>query len=270
MHFTNKMSVPVKIRVFSSPANPVIADGTVVYVIAKVTAVPLPPNKDNLHFFLEAMVLSPHPGNPNDPNYDDITPDNIVPWCWAIGSVTTETLPLADNKSHSLDLSVSDYVHDAVASSAIWCRFEGSNARWARGPLKPNVSSIIQVAGPLARTFSPGHVELTIEHIVLSLGVNTDASAAAASPTKKRKYAAAAPLNATPSTLTVVDVTASGLSAPTSTSASAPMAVIEAAAASSEANLAPPLDDSTPSVVPAATLPRMSKYKGKGKASKAS
>lgn len=149
------------------------------------------------------------------------------------------------------------------------CRFEGSNARWARGPPKPNVSSIIQVAGPLAGIFSPGHVELTIDHIVLSLGVNTDASPAAASPTKKRKYAAAAPLNATPSTLTAVDATASGLSAAASTSASPPMAVVEAAAASCEANLAPPLDDSTPSVAPAAASPRMSKYKGKGKASKA-
>lgn len=119
MHFTNRMSVPVEIRVFSSPANPIIADGTVVYVIAKVAAVPSPPNKDNLHFFLEAMVLSPYPGNPNDPNYDDITPDNIVPWCWAIGSVSTETLALADNKSHGFDLSVSDYVRDAVASSVI-------------------------------------------------------------------------------------------------------------------------------------------------------
>lgn len=124
MHLNNKTSVPVEIRVFSNPAHHIIANETVVYLIAKVAAVPPSPKKkdtklDNVHFFLEGMSLSPYPGNPTDPNYDDMTPDNIVPWCWAIGSVATETLPLADNKSHGFDLSVSDYVRDNTTSSTI-------------------------------------------------------------------------------------------------------------------------------------------------------
>lgn len=120
MHLTNKTSTPVEIRVFSNPAIPIIPDATVVYIIAKVAAVPASTTaKDNVCFYLEAMSISPYPGNPSDSNYDDITPDNIVPWCWAVGSVTTKTLQLADNKSFGFDLSVFDYIRNAVASSTL-------------------------------------------------------------------------------------------------------------------------------------------------------
>ncbi|KIO19448.1 hypothetical protein M407DRAFT_30910 [Tulasnella calospora MUT 4182] len=274
MHFANKTSVPVEVRIFANAANPIVPDGTVVYMVAKVAAVPPSASlQNNPQFYLEAMHLSPHPGNPTDPNYDDITPDNIVPWCWAIGSVMTDTLPLADNKSHGFDLSVSDYVRDSMSGSTIRCRFEGSNARWARGPPKPNISSIIQVSGPLARVFAPGHLELTIEHIVLSLGTSTDASPAS-SPSKKRKYAAVASTVTTLPSPTAVEATAQGLLPPASTSTSTsvhPMAAVEEVAALSEAALDPATDENHgPTAAPSpATPPKTSKYKGKGKGSKA-
>ncbi|KIO21900.1 hypothetical protein M407DRAFT_28539 [Tulasnella calospora MUT 4182] len=274
MHLTNKTSIPVEVRVFSNPANPIITDGTVVYIITKVAAVPpLVAIKHNIHFYLEAMSLSPYPGNPTDPNYDDFTPDNIVPWCWAIGLVATETLLLADNKSHGFDLSVSGYGCDATVGSSIRCRFEGSNGCWAHSPLKPNVSSVIQVCGPLAGIFASSHLELMIEHIILSLGTNTDASPISDSPSKKRKYAAVTPANTTLPSPTAVEATAQGLPAPATTSTTTlipPMAAVEDSAALSEATLNPATDrDPGPTAGPSPATPvKPSKYKGKGKSSK--
>lgn len=128
------------------------------------------------------------------------------------------------------------------------------------------MSSIIQVTGPLAGTFAPGHLELTIEHIVLSLGTNTDASpAAAASPGKKRKYAAVPTATASLPIPTAVEATAQGLTAAASTS-TRPMTVVDNAAALSEASLDPVAEETSPTPPTAST--RNSKYRGKGKATK--
>lgn len=154
----------------------------------------------------------------------------------------------------------------ALSFGVCRCRFEGANGRWARGPLKPNVSSVVQVCGPLAGIFAPGHIELTIEHIVLSLGLNTDAPTASASPSKKRKYAAAVPPTNPLTSPSAVEVTAQGLT-PIATTSATPMAVVADAAALSEVELAlSPSADPTSSLGPAATTPpKPSKGKGKGK-----
>lgn len=74
-------------------------------------------------------------------------------------------------------------------------RFAGDNARWAaKGPPKPNVNSIIQIAGPLSSVNPSGHLEMTIEHIVLGLGsassTSTPSDSVTSSPAKRSKYSA--------------------------------------------------------------------------------
>ncbi|KIO16377.1 hypothetical protein M407DRAFT_35660, partial [Tulasnella calospora MUT 4182] len=79
----------------------ILPEGTVAFVITKLCRVLGNPADDEAKFHLDAITIEPHPGDPSTEEYDNITPDNVVPWVWAIGSVASGLIVMPDKKSKS-------------------------------------------------------------------------------------------------------------------------------------------------------------------------
>lgn len=195
IQLTNGTSALADLRVYASTGRPILPEGTVAFVIAKLCRASGDPAEDDPKFHLDAITIEPHPGDPSAEEYDSITPDNVVPWIWAVGSVASNLNVMPDKKSKSFKLIAADWVRDDVQTSTLYGRFDGGNSRWTtKGPPSPAKSSVVQIVGPLSALREDGNLEVTIEHITLALGTGAPAIPSAStpnSPTKKRKYGAA-------------------------------------------------------------------------------
>ena len=91
-------------------------DNTVAHIVGKLHIPPLDAADPSAQ--IEAMHLTPCPGDPRDENYEDSLPDFPLPVVIALGFVSGNH-EILQNTSPAFPLAITKYVHDGQRASSI-------------------------------------------------------------------------------------------------------------------------------------------------------
>lgn len=191
----NGDTIPATIRTYSHPSQAVLPDNTVVYLTAKGYIAPL----ETAH--LDAMSLTPIPGDANSDTYEDHIPDLTTPFVFILGNVSVPLQELSDG-TKIFSVSAADYVREGLRFTTVQGLFD-TRPRWAHIP-HPLPASCVGLYGTCDAYLSTGILRVCLDHIALNARPHDPIQPASSpgadgSPSKKRKFAAIA----STSTLTV-------------------------------------------------------------------
>lgn len=102
-----------EIRVYSPVGDKPFPPLTVANVIGKVAVMP------GHTILIEALNLTPYPGDPSSSAYEDHLPTSTTAYVWAIGTVKLTFRVLQDGISRVFDLAVGEFVRDSMKYSTI-------------------------------------------------------------------------------------------------------------------------------------------------------
>lgn len=113
---TTTYAIPADLRIFATRDSFIHLNNTIAFVIAHASVESS--NTSHPTVLLETNHISPVPGDPNHPQYEDLVPDMLSPIIIALGS----QCPLASSSnttSNMFALGVSDYVRDSNQKSDV-------------------------------------------------------------------------------------------------------------------------------------------------------
>lgn len=202
---TGGVCFPGELRIYSPFNDVILPDDTVGFVMAKAY---FPANAPEEKILLEASHFFAVPGNPSSDTYESSIPDCLVPFVFGLGTVPACPPTLPDGVSRAFSVVVSDYVRDGRKSSTVQCVLEGARARWKRTP-SPAVNSCVHFFGLLSGVAANGGVSVSLESIVLNVGIPDPAVTQATQPKGKKRKLSAFVNNNGPSDTTALVSTAS-------------------------------------------------------------
>lgn len=202
---TGGVCFPGELRIYSPFNDVILPDDTVGFVMAKAY---FPANAPEEKILLEASHSFAVPGNPSSDTYESSIPDCLVPFVFGLGTVPACPSTLPDGVSRAFSVVVSDYVRDGRKSSTVQCVLEGARARWKRTP-SPAVNSCVHFFGLLSGVAANGGVSVSLESIVLNVGIPDPAVTQATQPKGKKRKLSAFVNNNGPSDTTALVSTAS-------------------------------------------------------------
>ncbi len=108
--------LPTELRVWCSSSNySVLPNNTVAFIIAKAVI--------DTKSLLEAWLVSPMPGHPDDDDYDDHLPNILYPFVMGVGHVVMSSADPTQEPdvgiTRHVNVQVSDYVRDVQQTSTI-------------------------------------------------------------------------------------------------------------------------------------------------------
>ncbi|EJD38501.1 hypothetical protein AURDEDRAFT_128834 [Auricularia subglabra TFB-10046 SS5] len=170
---TMGVDVPAEIRLWVPSSEQPLADGTIVDLLAKVHT---PANSKAM---LDAIQLNAFPGDPNGDGYEDHIPERPFPTIIVLGHTSGAAETMDDGVSVGYHVSTSEYVRDQSRASRVYCRFDGTKARWKRTP-RPSAGSAIFVLGVAHGVHLSGaSLIIDVDQLQLNVG-STSASVSAA------------------------------------------------------------------------------------------
>ena len=107
--------LPAELRNCSPVINTVFQDDTVTFVMAKAY---VPPGNVAGNILLEAIHITPLPGDPSDDSYDEHMPDFPYPIVFGLGTVSSSVETFSDGRI-SFPVSLSDYVRGNLKQSVL-------------------------------------------------------------------------------------------------------------------------------------------------------
>lgn len=183
LHCAGDVSFPGEIWIYSPFNDVILPDNTVGFLVAKAY---FPPGVPGEKILLEASHFMAVPGDPASETYELAIPDCVPPFVLGMGTVPSRPLTLADGTSRAFSVAVSDYVRDGKKTSMVQCVFEGSRTHWSRTP-SPAVNSCVHFFGLMNGVAVNGGVSITLESIVLNVGVLEASNTASSQVTSKRR-----------------------------------------------------------------------------------
>jgi hypothetical protein len=211
-HYTTSLqcldrgAISADLRVYCTPADPILPNDTVAFVVAKCNLIP---HETSL---LEALYVTKVPGDPRDESYEERVPDIPIPFVFAVGQVLG-TVPMADGGVKCFAVNISEYVRDDLKYCAIQCvaaslcfhlnmtclhscYFDSNKPRWSRTP-SPRSNSVLQFFGVCDSVTAEGILRVQVDALNLNLGYGLAWTSAAPEPAasineKKRKFSAIA------------------------------------------------------------------------------
>jgi hypothetical protein len=195
---------------YTKPNEPVLADDTVAFVVAK-GFVPAPDVPGDV--LLEALHVAPFPGNPASVNYDDALPDFEWPLIFGLGNVSGPSSELA-NRKVVFPVTCSDFIRGATQESTISyaalllcsfvnltftrCVLDKPTRRWANVPI-PTPGTQLNFVAMCSHVSQSGNLCAEIENLAFASANAPPPSAAVPiqglSPggNKRRKFRCHAP-----------------------------------------------------------------------------
>jgi hypothetical protein len=110
---TSGSAAPASICVYSGSAEVPLRENTVAYIISKAFI-----SQDGT-IFMEAICLTPFPGDPDAEGYDETIPDAPIPYVFGVGQVTKSIPSSVQGSSKCFEVALSEYVRDTVNSSTV-------------------------------------------------------------------------------------------------------------------------------------------------------
>ncbi|KAI5983435.1 hypothetical protein EDC04DRAFT_3130985 [Pisolithus marmoratus] len=167
LHSTSGVSLPAELHIYSPFNDMVLPDETIGYVVVKAY---IPSTAPEEKILLEASHFFPVPGDPSLEAYEQSIPDCLSPFIVSLGTVPMWTETLSDGITRVFSVAVSDYVRDGMRSSVMQCVFDGAHACWNRTP-SPSLNSHVHFFGMLAGVAAGGGISVSLDNIVLNIGV---------------------------------------------------------------------------------------------------
>lgn len=165
--------VHAEIRTWAPNNEPVLADGTIVDIVAKVSA------PSNGKVLLDSTQFWPFPGDPNDATYEDHVPERPFPTLFVLGHTVGSPDTMDDGISIGYPVQTAEYVRDQSRVSRVYCRFDGTKPRWKKTP-RPSSGSAVYVVGiAYGLHLAGGDLMLDVDQVQLNVG-STQASASPA------------------------------------------------------------------------------------------
>ena len=110
-----QLPIPANISVRSALTEPILQDGTAVFVIGRTF---VPSHSATGPILIDAVKIAPVPGDPTDEHYHQHTPTFPVPFVIAEGTIASADAT-GPSAALSFPLAVSDYVRSSVKSSTV-------------------------------------------------------------------------------------------------------------------------------------------------------
>lgn len=152
---------------------------------------------------MDAISVTPVPGDPSQEDYEDLAPPLDTPFIFALGTVQSAD-GVDDQGRKRCTIQVTERVREAKKTSNLQCIFAGNPARWSTLSV-PNPQASIYVVGTCSGFRAPNTLLVDLENITFNALAPTP-TVGGGPPTppapgaKRRKFAAfASPVPATPS-----------------------------------------------------------------------
>ena len=191
---SDSVSLPAELRKYSPPKEPILANDTVAFVVAKLN-VPQAAGKESKdsdpqtgNVLLEALHIVPIPGDPTVDSYQAHLPDFVRPLIFALGTIAANPEGPADGVV-TFPLAVFDFVRggmkectlryvlcmlvlttdatlsDSDSISLLRCILDKSAPQWRNLPM-PRQGAVIEFMGRCSEPTAIGHLFVDIESIV--------------------------------------------------------------------------------------------------------